>query len=102
MHQPLERLRRLVVVVWLGGLVAGASTTRTAACSGVAMRRNIAMTAPCFHDGAVGDLPTAVQGMARTQLGEPLPATAVDEIVAFLASLTGDVPAHDAPPPAAK
>jgi hypothetical protein len=40
--------------------------------------------------------------MARTQLGEPLPATAVDEIVAFLASLTGDVPAHDAPPPAAK
>jgi cytochrome c peroxidase len=31
--------------------------------------RNIARTAPYFHDGSVGDLDQAVEAMARYQLG---------------------------------
>ena len=63
--------------------------------------RNIARTAPYFHDGAVAELDAAVQVMARTQLGEALPADDVRAIVAFLGTLTGEVPAHYAPPAAA-
>ena len=37
--------------------------------------------------------------MAATQLGKTLDDATVASIVAFLESLTGDVPAHYAPPP---
>ncbi len=60
--------------------------------------RNIARTAPYFHDGAVAELGAAVQVMARTQLGETLAAEDVTAIVAFLGALSGEVPLHYAPP----
>jgi len=54
--------------------------------------RNIAVTAPYFHSGKVWDLPVAVQIMAESQLGEELDDQSVAELVAFLESLTGEVP----------
>jgi len=64
----------------------------------VPMLRNIAKTAPYFHDGSVGTLNDAVRIMAEVQLGQQLAAGEVAEIAAFLESLTGEVPAHYAPP----
>lgn len=55
--------------------------------------RNIALTAPYFHTGAVWDLREAVKVMARTQLGKDLSDADAEQIVAFLGSLSGDQPA---------
>ncbi len=54
--------------------------------------RNIALTAPYFHSGKVWDLKVAVQIMAESQLGEVLSDGEADQLVAFLGSLTGDMP----------
>lgn len=62
--------------------------------------RNVAKTAPYFHDGSVSELSEAVAVMGRVQLGQTLPEATVDEIVDFLGALTGDVPAHFGPPAA--
>jgi len=64
----------------------------------VAMLRNVAKTAPYFHDGSVAQLDKAVRVMAAVQLGRQLDDQAVASIVAFLESLTGDVPVHYAAP----
>lgn len=64
----------------------------------VAMLRNVAKTAPYFHDGSVATLDGAVRVMARVQLGRKLPDEEVGAIVAFLESLTGEVPEHYAAP----
>jgi cytochrome c peroxidase len=58
----------------------------------VAGLRNVAMTPPYFHDGAVGTLPRAVRIMAKVQLDADLSDPDVDGIVTFLASLTGTLP----------
>jgi cytochrome c peroxidase len=67
----------------------------------VPMLRNVARTAPYFHDASVGSLDRAVRVMAAVQLGVTPDDASVAAIVAFLGSLTGDVPAHYAPPEAA-
>lgn len=54
--------------------------------------RNIALTAPYFHSGAVWDLKEAVQIMSSSQIGTELTPEQVDDIVAFLHTLTGDQP----------
>ncbi|WP_421709424.1 cytochrome-c peroxidase [Algihabitans sp.] len=54
--------------------------------------RNISVTAPYFHSGRVWDLEVAVQIMAQSQLGQVLPDEEAAAIVAFLDSLTGEVP----------
>lgn len=54
--------------------------------------RNIAVTAPYFHSGAVWDLDTAVAIMAESQLGADLGDTDIDAIIAFLEALTGEMP----------
>ncbi|TFF21651.1 cytochrome-c peroxidase [Jiella endophytica] len=54
--------------------------------------RNIALTAPYFHSGKVWDLKQAVAIMGTSQLGEHLTDQEIDDIVAFLGSLTGEVP----------
>ncbi|SDN75642.1 cytochrome c peroxidase [Lutimaribacter pacificus] len=54
--------------------------------------RNIDQTAPYFHSGLVWDLKVAVQIMAESQLGEELTDQEADQIVAFLGTLTGDMP----------
>jgi cytochrome c peroxidase len=64
----------------------------------VAMLRNVAKTAPYFHDGSVDHLDRAVRIMGAVQLGRTLDDASVASIVAFLDSLTGEVPAHYAPP----
>jgi cytochrome c peroxidase len=65
----------------------------------VAPLRNVARTAPYFHDGSVATLPEAVAIMGQTQLGKRLPAERVSAIVVFLESLTGPLPATFSPPP---
>ncbi|HUP97507.1 MAG TPA: cytochrome c peroxidase, partial [Usitatibacter sp.] len=64
----------------------------------VPMLRNVARTAPYFHDGSVETLPRAVKIMAAVQLGRDLDDATVASIVDFLESLTGDVPPHYSPP----
>ena len=54
--------------------------------------RNVAVTPPYFHDGSVADLHDAVRIMAKLQLGRDLTADDINDIVAFLESLTGEVP----------
>lgn len=64
----------------------------------VPMLRNVAKTPPYFHDGSVERLDRAVRIMGLVQLGRTLDDATVASIVAFLESLTGDVPANYAPP----
>ena len=52
--------------------------------------RNVAVTAPYFHDGRTASLARAVEVMARSQLGRELPAKDVQLIVQFLGTLTGE------------
>lgn len=54
--------------------------------------RNIAMTAPYFHDGSVATLDGAVRVMGKHQLGLDLSQREVSSIVAWLGSLTGKLP----------
>jgi cytochrome c peroxidase len=65
----------------------------------VASLRNVAMTAPYFHDGSVATLAQAVRVMARVQLGVTLDDAETNDIVAFLESLTGELPANFATVP---
>ena len=51
--------------------------------------RNVATTAPYFHDGSAPSLDDAVRKMATAQLNLTLTDQQVDEIVAYLRSLTG-------------
>ena len=59
--------------------------------------RNIAVTAPYFHSGKVWDLKQAVAIMGSSQLGAELKPEEIDAIVAFLGSLTGNVPTIEYP-----
>ena len=52
--------------------------------------RNIALTAPYFHNGAVKTLPEAVDVMFKFQLGRPAPEEDKALILAFLQTLTGE------------
>jgi len=54
--------------------------------------RNVAMTAPYFHDGSVKTLSEAVRIMAKVQLDTKLSDSDVADIVAFLKTLTGKAP----------
>ncbi len=54
--------------------------------------RNIAITPPYFHSGSVWDLKLAVKVMGTAQLGTELDAAQEASIVAFLGSLTGEMP----------
>lgn len=54
--------------------------------------RNIEKTGPYFHSGDVEKLDKAVRMMATHQLGKDLDDKQVDQIVAFLESLTGEIP----------
>jgi cytochrome c peroxidase len=66
----------------------------------VPVLRNVAMTAPYFHDGSVATLREAVSIMSRVQLGRALAASEVADVVAFLESLTGPLPAQFTSSPA--
>ncbi|MEP6669949.1 MAG: cytochrome c peroxidase [Chthoniobacter sp.] len=53
--------------------------------------RNVAMTAPYFHDGSAATLPDAVRIMASYQLGRSISEEEISRIVAFLSTLTGEL-----------
>ncbi|MEZ4743066.1 MAG: cytochrome-c peroxidase [Bdellovibrionota bacterium] len=59
--------------------------------------RNIALTAPYFHNGKVKTLSEAVRVMGKTQLNKDLSQQDVDDLVVFLNSLTGKLPAIKPP-----
>jgi cytochrome c peroxidase len=52
--------------------------------------RNVAVTAPYFHDGGTATLDEAVAIMARIQLGRDMPARDLDLVVRYLGTLTGE------------
>lgn len=52
--------------------------------------RNVALTAPYFHDGSAATLPDAIAIMATYQLGRTIPPDNIAEIEAFLHALTGE------------
>ena len=56
--------------------------------------RNVAVTAPYFHDGRASSLTAAIEIMARIQLGRELPVQDVRSIAAFLETLTGEYQGH--------
>jgi cytochrome c peroxidase len=61
--------------------------------------RNVAETAPYFHDGSAPSLDAAIRMMARHQLGVDLSAEETQSIAGWLGTLTGDIPrAYIAPP----
>ena len=50
--------------------------------------RNVALTAPYFHDGGIATLDEAVKTMGRLQLGREFDDALVSDIVAFLETLS--------------
>ena len=59
--------------------------------------RNVELTYPYFHDGAVDTLADAVNVMGRVQVGHRFSAEDNSRIVAFLKTLTGDQPSFALP-----
>jgi cytochrome c peroxidase len=53
--------------------------------------RNVARTAPYFHDGSAKTLQEAVRVMAKYQVGRELAAHDIERIVLFLKTLDGDI-----------
>jgi len=54
--------------------------------------RNIAKTAPYFHNGSANNLKDAVYFMAKYQVGRPISKEEVSKIVSFLHTLSGNIP----------
>ncbi|WP_434657606.1 cytochrome-c peroxidase [Sulfurimonas sp. NW9] len=59
--------------------------------------RNIARTAPYFHDGRTYDLKKAVEIMSQYQLGRHITKEEIAKITAFLQSLNGELPKNIEP-----
>ncbi|EKB51094.1 cytochrome-c peroxidase [Cecembia lonarensis] len=54
--------------------------------------RNIEKTYPYFHDGSIWDLEESLVIMGKTQLNKEFTQNEIDDLVAFLRTLTGDLP----------
>ncbi|HZU26042.1 MAG TPA: cytochrome c peroxidase [Bryobacteraceae bacterium] len=66
----------------------------------IAGLRNVAMTAPYYHDGSVATLPEAIRMMGEYQLGRKLDAAQIGSIETYLKALTGQIPSgYVSPPP---
>lgn len=59
--------------------------------------RNVELTYPYFHDGAYWTLEEATDIMARLQLGRQLEEEDINNVVAFMKTLTGDQPTFTMP-----
>lgn len=59
--------------------------------------RNIALTAPYFHNGKVKTLDEAVKVMAKVQLNKDLTDKEAKKLASFLKTLTGDIPKQEDP-----
>lgn len=60
--------------------------------------RNVAVTYPYFNNGSVDNLHDAVQLMGQQMLGQDFEQGELDDIVAFLHALTGEMPHIEIPP----
>jgi len=58
----------------------------------VPVLRNVSRTYPYFHDGTVWNLKDAAKIMGEAQLDEEIPEAELEALVAFLNSLTGEIP----------
>ena len=56
----------------------------------VPVLRNIELTYPYFHDGSVDNLADTVKIMGKAQVNKNFTDDEIGEIVAFLATLTGE------------
>jgi cytochrome c peroxidase len=83
-------------VPWPAGVDRGRKQVTGAAADDMVFKvpslRNVAMTAPYFHDGSAATLETAIRMMARHQLGVELDKEEARELEAWLGSLTGEIP----------
>lgn len=61
----------------------------------VPLLRNIALTGPYLHDGSVDNLEDVTRIMGYHQLGKELDDETIENIVAFMHTLTGDAPSVD-------
>ncbi|WP_373547739.1 cytochrome-c peroxidase [Chamaesiphon sp.] len=52
--------------------------------------RNVAVTAPYFHDGSAQTLTKAIEQMTKYQLGRSLAKKQIEQIAEFLGTLTGE------------
>lgn len=59
--------------------------------------RNIAVTYPYMNNGATATLEEAVEIMGREMLGREYSSEEVDDLVAFLHTLTGEMPSFQVP-----
>jgi cytochrome c peroxidase len=59
--------------------------------------RNVELTYPYFHDGEAATLTQAVETMGRLQLARTFEQAELDQIVAFLKTLTGEQPSFALP-----
>ena len=62
--------------------------------------KNVAMTAPYFHDGSADTLEVAIQMMGRHQLGMELSESEVTAIAAWMRAMTGAIDRSYIEPPA--
>ncbi len=60
----------------------------------VPILRNVTKTAPYFHNGSVDKLEEAVRIMSKYQIGDEFNTKEIDEMVAFLKTLDGDLVAY--------
>ncbi len=59
--------------------------------------RNVAVTYPYFNNGSVADLHGAVQLMGQQMLGQDFTEEELDQLVAFMHALTGEMPRVEIP-----
>jgi len=57
----------------------------------VPLLRNITKTAPYFHNGSVKEIEEAVRLMSKYQLGDEFSPEQIDDVVAFLKTLEGEL-----------
>lgn len=60
----------------------------------VPMLRNITKTAPYFHNGAVKEIEEVVRIMSKYQIGDEFSPQQIDDVVAFLKTLEGEIVAY--------
>jgi cytochrome c peroxidase len=53
--------------------------------------RNITRTAPYFHNGAEEKIEEVVRIMSKYQIGEEFTPEQIDDVVAFLKTLEGEI-----------
>lgn len=59
--------------------------------------RNVELTYPYFHDGEAATLEEATDIMGRLQLGRKYSDEEIEMLVAFMKSLTGELPKMELP-----